>query len=146
MNTNTVTIALSFQSEVLQDILTHWTDQATTVGVLSQGLQIGASSLSLATTPPTAVKVGQTLLIDQETVVVTSVDGVSVGVGRGLLPESTPANHSQGAQVYLLRFPTPLAELIAEPFISWTNGIVTSLAAQGRSAALVPPTGTVSIT
>lgn len=137
-----VTLQTSFQLSVLQDILTHYTDQvdykAGTTGAVQAAdtsFTITAGQLGAGQTLP---GVGSAIFVDSEAMVVTAVTPGTgsevVTVTRAAFPNFTAAGHASGSFVYLLHYASPWEMVAQEALRSWVKGVVSSLASQNRSA------------
>ena len=164
LSAQTVTINLSIPTtpDKAQDILTHWTDAVggpvctPSLDSTAQSTQITCDQLYVAANN---FGVGAMLAWGSEPVKVTAVAPAGTDAGgnptfpvltvtRAAQSLTTATTHKGGTPLYALIYPDPYTQVMREVLLPWMNGIIDSLAKQGRSATMpiVAPTGSVSVT
>lgn len=134
----TVNIAVSdVSATVIADLRQHWLDQAgapvaNVVGLidgttLSVDVVLSQAQLSSQQALP---KVGQSVLIDGEPMVVTAANGNAATLSRGILPMATPVAHLGNAQVQILRYATPWEMVSSEALRPYVQNVISALGAR----------------
>jgi hypothetical protein len=137
---------------VAEDFNTQWLSmQQGSLGTLAAAIAATDTSLTLnlSTTPGPTPEVGDTLLIDEEPMAITSVGtsaGCSpIGVTRAQMTPlaGAPAAHAQGAPVYLLSYPTWAMMVVDQAIRPYAQQVVIGL---GANSATFGATATGSLT
>ena len=147
MSTVTVTLSFTIPSTILQDLITHWTDEKSQVGVIGATPVSATDTVITLSTAPTGSRIaqGETLLIDGDPMPVVSVDGAVVTVSRSPVPQIAAAAHASGALVYVLNHSSLWDIWYQESGKPWVLGNINSLASQDRSSTILPVSGAVTI-
>jgi hypothetical protein len=132
------TLTLDLPVALAADIHAYWLRQvAGSPGVLAAALADTDATLTI-TAPDSTVNfltagaklaVGQTILIDEEFMIIAAIDGDAVTVGRSttafpsVLAPAVGA-HAAGASVYLLAYSDPYVMIADRALRPWTQEIV----------------------
>lgn len=134
--TVTCNLAVTFSPSVVEDAHTHWTIQLSQpVGVLSAALAAADTTLTLQA-PAANVNVGDSIIIADDPMIVTAIDGAQLTVQRwaaafpfmasvGLAP--SVQEHAIGATVASMLYKTPWMCIASEALLPWAQSITLRL-------------------
>lgn len=135
--TVTATISLTLSASVSADIITHWmSQQVGPTGVLASAISETDTTFSLVASRSGSINLapGNTIVIDNEAMVVNTVDGSLVTVTRNIVPLALPAQaHNAGASASILRYPSAWAVIADEALRPWAQQVVASLGANSAT-------------
>jgi hypothetical protein len=150
MPTVTAVLQTTFSPSVAEDFNTQWLSmQQGSLGTLAAAIAPTDTSLTLTapSAPGPTPEVGDTLLIDEEPMAITSVGtgGSPIGVTRAQMTPlaGAPAAHAEGAAVYLLTYPTWATMVVDQAIRPYAQQVVIGL---GAESATFGATATGSLT
>ena len=144
----TATINITLSPAVIQDINTHWLSQTNAqLGSLQTAMAAGDPSFTLAGSSNSTAQfgVGSTLLIDNEPVQVTAINGNTYTVSRyltafpfmaDLLTQPATA-HAAGTPVMLIQWPDPWTLIAQEALRPWAQQVTINLGAKSATFGAV---------